>query len=102
MTKQEKHDKDMAIARKVVETIEKSPNITETWVRDEHGGVTVRRINDELTMNGNHVVYKDTVIAMLCSNQTFGSTEPWSMICKAFEKKEEQTKESITNQFLNT
>lgn len=95
------HEKHMAIARKVVEAIEKSPRIIKTWVRDEWGGKTVTYINNDLTVDANHVVYKGETLAMLCFSQTFGSTEPWSMICGALEKKEKQTKENITNEFLN-
>ena len=98
----QEHEKHMAIAEKVVEAIEKSPRIIETWVRDGHGGYHVSRINDDLTVRDNHVVYKGTAIAVLCTSQTFGSTEPWSMICEAFRRKEKQTKENITNEFLNT
>lgn len=98
----QEYEKHMAIARKVAEAIEKSPRIINTWVRDEHGGKTVTRINNDLTVDANHVIYKGETLAMLCFSQTFGSTEPWSMICAAFEKKEKQTKENITNEFLNT
>lgn len=98
----QEYEKHMAIAEKVAEAIEKSPRITETWVRDEHGGMTVTRINDDLTLKSNHVIYKGVAIAVLCADQTFGSPEPWYMICEALRRKEKQTKEDITNQFLNS
>ena len=98
----QEYEKHMAIARKVAEAIEKSPRITETWVRDEHGGMTVSRINEDLILKSNHVIYKGVAIAVLCTSETFGSNEPWRMICEAFRSKEKQTKEEITNQFLNT